>query len=167
MSIKNITPEESALAARIEALSDALAAAAAFVEAHTGDGVLRRPPAWAILPSGDLDAFEISQRARIALGELGLDRLPILTQPADQPGDFYVMLDYEKSADHATTIHEAREKARRIFESEPLPTFVSIADTDGNTLEDLGRSPGTVRGNIALRRAIDAKAIAARVPPKR
>lgn len=68
---------------------------------------------------------------------------------ADQ-GPFLVMLNGDQSAAQAPTLEEARIEARRIFDTEPLPTFVSIENANGDELEDLGRSPGTEQGRAAL-----------------
>jgi hypothetical protein len=63
---------------------------------------------------------------------------------------FYVMVDWDQTADCAETIEEARSKARRIFETDPLRVNVSIHDSTEELVEDLGISPGNQLMNAAL-----------------
>lgn len=56
--------ERDVLAARVAEQAEVLEAAAAYVELHTGNGVRKQPPAWAVKPNGDFDAQVIADRAR-------------------------------------------------------------------------------------------------------
>jgi len=69
------------------------------------------------------------------------------TTPA---GPFWTMLDWDQSTGCDDTIEGARVRARALFESEPLPCNVSIHDNEGEVIEDLGRSPGTIVGLAVL-----------------
>lgn len=59
-----LVSERDQLALRVAEQSDALEAAAAYVELHTGNGVRKQPPAWAIKPNGEFDAQVIADRVR-------------------------------------------------------------------------------------------------------
>lgn len=56
--------ERDVLAARVAEQAEVLEAAAAYVELHTGNGVRKQPPAWALKSNGDFDAQVIADRAR-------------------------------------------------------------------------------------------------------
>lgn len=56
--------ERDRLALRVAEQRDALEAAVAYVELHTGNGVRKQPPAWAMKANGEFDAQLIADRAR-------------------------------------------------------------------------------------------------------
>ncbi len=70
-------------------------------------------------------------------------------------GPFWTMLDWDQSTGCDDTLAAARVRAKALFDSEPLPVFVSIHDADGNVVEDLGRSLGNALGRAALAHAME------------
>lgn len=62
-----VVAERDLLLQRVESLTDALAAATAFVELSTGNGVRKQPPTWAVRDNGEFDAQVIADRGRAVL----------------------------------------------------------------------------------------------------
>lgn len=52
------------------------------------------------------------------------------------------MYDYEKTADHRSTLTEARAFGQKLCDEEPLPSTWSIHDAHGDFVEDITRSDG-------------------------
>jgi len=55
-------------------------------------------------------------------------------------GPFYVMIDYKKSAAECESLEEARAVGQGLCDAEPLPCSFSIADADGEHVEDIART---------------------------
>ncbi|WP_291517416.1 hypothetical protein [Acidovorax sp.] len=62
--------------------------------------------------------------------------------PESPPGGYFIMVDYEKSADHRDTLTDARARGQELCDTEPLPSTWSISDADGNFVEEIRRTDG-------------------------
>lgn len=64
-------------------------------------------------------------------------------QPAEcPPGGYFIMINHEQTADHCATLTEARQRGKELCDAEPLPSTWSIADADGEFVEEIKRSDG-------------------------
>lgn len=55
-------------------------------------------------------------------------------------GPFFVMIDYKQSAAECGSIEEARTVGQSLCDAEPLPCSFSIADADGEHVEEITRT---------------------------
>jgi len=72
--------------------------------------------------------------------------------------EFFVMTDGDQSVDCFPTIEKARSEGQRLCDQDPLPSVWSIADTDGNEIEQITRSDGkSLSHQVASFNAIHCK----------
>lgn len=55
-------------------------------------------------------------------------------------GPFFVMIDYQQSAAECASLAEARTVGQVLCDAEPLPCSFSIADAEGEHVEDITRT---------------------------
>jgi hypothetical protein len=68
---------------------------------------------------------------------------PTAGTPAESPpGGYFIMYGYEKTADHRSTLTEARACGQKLCDEDPLPSTWSIHDAEGDFVEDITRSDG-------------------------
>ena len=66
-----------------------------------------------------------------------------LIEPPEAPaGGYFIMIDHEQTVDHCDTLTQARILGKTLCDAEPLPSVWSIADAEGNFVEEIRRSDG-------------------------
>lgn len=77
------------------------------------------------------------------------DEIDAANQPPESPpGGYFIMMDYETSADHRKTLTEARQRGQELCDSEPVPCSWSIHDAAGVLVEDITRTDGRTLGQV-------------------
>lgn len=131
----------------VESVAEALAAAlgqpleriqlpAPTDEAWTWDGVLQA------LNAGS-DAVDMA-----AVSQGGSDGQIAVAPSEAPPGGYFIMYNFEKTADHRATLSQARARGQELCDSDPLPATWSIHDENGDLVEEIKRSDGKSLGDL-------------------
>jgi len=91
----------------------------------------------------DEGLYDESENADLAAKKEALAVAQALAEPPEcPPGGYYIMINFEQTADHCDTLSQARERGKELCDAEPLPTTWSIFDADGQFVEEIKRSDG-------------------------